>query len=148
MYGIYDTVMGKGVNALMLRHEPTFRQHFQEKLGFDLKQKLESEKPSLLNFDDSITAPFFGYKDRDDYYDKASCVHRIPSIRIPTLFMNALDDPIVTHKCIDYDVIKNNPNTVVGTTKHGGHIGYSSTAFSLEVWFMEPALDFLQAFIK
>ena len=143
MFGIYDKVMGQGVNALMLKHEPTFRQHFQEKLGFDLKQKLESEKPSLLTFDDAITAPFFGYSGRDDYYNKASCVHRIPSIRIPTLFMNALDDPIVTHKCIDYEVIKNNPSTVVGTTKHGGHIGYNTTAFNLDVWFMEPVLDFL-----
>ena len=98
-------------------------------------------------FDDKITAPFFGYKNRDDYYDKASCFHRIPDIKVPTLFMNALDDPIVTHKSIDYEVIKNNPFTVVGTTNHGGHVGYSNSFFSLDVWFMEPTLDFLCAYI-
>ena len=132
----------------MLKHEPTFRDHFKEQLGFDLKERIESTKPSLLNFDDTITAPFFGYEDREDYYNKASCVHRIPNIRIPTLFMNALDDPIVTHKCIDYEVIKNNPDTVVSTTKHGGHIGYCTSSFNLDVWFMEPALAFLLAYIE
>jgi predicted alpha/beta-fold hydrolase len=148
MYGMYDKAMGVSVKTIMLKHEPVFREHFKEKFGFDLKEKLESEKPSLLRFDDEITAPFFGYLDRADYYDRASCYHRIPSIKIPTFFMNALDDPIVTHKSIDYDVIKSNPNTVVGITKHGGHIGYNTTAFNNNVWFMNPALDFLNAYIE
>jgi uncharacterized protein len=79
--------------------------HAKEKFGYDLQEKLK-RKPRLLEFDDEITAPFFGYRDRDDYYDKASCYHRISSISVPTFFLNALDDPIVSKNCIDHEVIK------------------------------------------
>ena len=74
----------------------------------------------------------WGFKDREDYYRKASCMHRIPQIKIPTFFMNALDDPIVNEKCIDFDSFKSNPNIILGTTRIGGHLGYHESLFSLE----------------
>jgi predicted alpha/beta-fold hydrolase len=35
-----------------------------------------------------------GYSSTDEYYTKASCVHRLQNIEIPTFFINSLDDPI------------------------------------------------------
>jgi predicted alpha/beta-fold hydrolase len=66
-------------------------------------------------FDEHFTAPLFGFKDRDDYYHKASCYHRIPSIKIPTLFMNSYDDPIVRKEAIGEEVFKINPNVLLAT---------------------------------
>ena len=54
----------------------------------------------------------------------ASCSNRIPNIKVPTLFIAANDDPILGVKMIDYDGIKDNKNTIIGTTEHGGHLGY------------------------
>jgi len=59
--------------------------------------------------------------------------------------MNAKDDPIVGSLAIDYDIFKNNPNVVLGTTNRGGHLGYRESAFSSELWYMKPVLDFLDA---
>ena len=94
----------------------------------DIKEWLE-KKPDILAFDNDITAPIFGWKDRNDYYEKAACYHRIPSIKIPTFFMNAKDDPIIGKKAIDYEIFKKNENTVLGTTKRGGHLGYFESIF-------------------
>lgn len=91
---------------------------------------IDNNTPSILNFDDKITAPVFGYKDGEDYYRKASCVHRLPSIKIPTVFLSTLDDPIVTPACIDFEVFKTNPNIVLCTTNQGGHTGYHESVFS------------------
>ena len=97
MYGAYNTGMGKNLNAVMMRHENMLKEHLKEKLGkdFDMRDRVTNVPPNILRFDDEITAPLFGWRDRDDYYRTSACYHRIPSIKIPTLFMNALDDPIV-----------------------------------------------------
>lgn len=60
--------------------------------------------------------------------------------------MNAKDDPIIGSRAIDYDIFKNNPNAVLGTTNRGGHLGYRESAFSTELWYMKPVLDFLDAY--
>ena len=64
--------------------------------------------PSMLAYDNYITAPAFGYKDREDYYFKTASIHSIPSIGIPTFFLNSLDDPVVGLKAIDFKVFNEN----------------------------------------
>jgi predicted alpha/beta-fold hydrolase len=57
----------------------------------------------LTDYDNFVTAPFHGFKDRHDYYDRASSFHKISSIKVPTLILNALDDPILGAASIDYE---------------------------------------------
>ncbi len=80
MFGLYNKFMGNNLNNVLLRHEPVLRDLFREKLGIDIIQRAKNETPSILDFDDDITAPLFGWKDREDYYYKAACYHRIPGI--------------------------------------------------------------------
>ena len=145
MYGAYDYFLGRSLNEVITRHEPVLREHFKNELDLDIKQILLDNPASILAFDDKLTAPTWGFADRADYYYKASCVHRIPEIKVPTLFMNALDDPVVSRNCIDFEVFKQNENTVLATTMHGGHLGYHESMFSLQQWFMNPVLDFFDA---
>ncbi len=57
---------------------------------------------SIRLFDSAITAPRWGYKDVNDYYQKASPINKLFSKsldRIPkTLFLHSLDDPWVPAK--------------------------------------------------
>jgi predicted alpha/beta-fold hydrolase len=94
--------MGKGLNELILKHESALKDHFNDKLGIDIKKTIESTEVSILQFDQNFTAPAFGYKDRDDYYQKSSCCNKIPLIKSPSLFMNSLDDPIVGKESLTY----------------------------------------------
>ena len=82
------------------------RDMVKEKTGLDIIHTIKTTKPSVVNFDELFTAPIFGYDSQDDYYRKAACYHRIPNIRVPTFFMNAIDDPIVGDEAIDFEVIK------------------------------------------
>ena len=119
----------------------------KEKTGLDIKETLlKNAKPSVLKFDEMFTAPIFGYDSQDDYYRKAACYHRIPKIAVPTFFMNAFDDPIVGDEAIDFEVVKHNPNTFLGTTRYGGHIAYYESFFSRSHWFIKPVLDFLSVY--
>ena len=80
--------------------------------------------------DEEITSKFFGFVDREDYYNKASCFYRIPTIKTPTVFFNAMDDPIISANCIDYDVFKQNSYVALATTRYGGHLGYMESVTS------------------
>jgi predicted alpha/beta-fold hydrolase len=40
--------------------------------------------------------PFFGFKDRMEYYADASSIRRIPHIRTPMLFFASEDDPFIS----------------------------------------------------
>ena len=59
--------------------------------------------------------------------------------------MNSLNDPFL-HPTLDYEVFKQNQNTVLATNKYAGHVGYHESLFKLkDQWFTKPAMDFLLA---
>lgn len=50
---------------------------------------------NLHEFDDVVTAPLHGYRDADDYWRRASAKSVLGGIRVPTLVLNALNDPFL-----------------------------------------------------
>lgn len=130
----------------MLDHEYALQDEIKKVCSVDLRQQLKTwgfTRTTFKNVDSIFTSKLYGYKDVDDYYYRASCFHNIPNIKTPTLFMNALDDPVVGEACIDYDLFKNNENIAMATTKYGGHLGYGESHFSQKCWIVNPILKFL-----
>ena len=78
----------------------------------------------LRDFDERYTAPFGGFKNREDYYETCSAKKYLPQIDIPTLILTAEDDPFVDIR--DYREAHYSNTTVVHIEKHGGHMGYLS----------------------
>src|SRR5207302_4317019 len=60
---------------------------------FDLK-KLRDIR-TVRDFDEAYTAPYFGFKDAEDYYYRASAMRIVDRICLPTLVIAAEDDPFV-----------------------------------------------------
>ena len=50
---------------------------------------------SLRDFDNLVTAPLHGFRDTDDYWTRASAKPHLKGIRVPTLIVNARDDPFL-----------------------------------------------------
>lgn len=80
---------------------------------------------NLYEFDDVVTAPLHGYRDADDYWRRASAKPLLRAIRVPTLLLNALNDPFLpvsalprTHE-IAAEVRQETPCD-------GGHVGFVS----------------------
>lgn len=69
----------------------------------DLKKSL-SACNSIISYDTHITSKLFGFEHVDDYYDKCSCYHALPKVRIPMFILMAKDDPIVGPQAICYNV--------------------------------------------
>ena len=78
---------------------------------------------TFWDFDGRFTAPLHGYADANDYYRRASSRYFLPAIRVPTLLIQAEDDPFVFRHSIP-DVQELSATTILELHRNGGHVGF------------------------
>lgn len=79
---------------------------------------------TLKDFDDFYTAPLHGYKDAEDYYAQCSSLFFLDTIRIPTLIINAINDPFLSAKCFFDDHTLPSDMIYFAAPLAGGHCGF------------------------
>jgi predicted alpha/beta-fold hydrolase len=96
---------------------------------FDLPRALSAT--TLRVFDDAFTAPIHGFADVDDYWARASAKPRLGDLSIPSLLINAHNDPLVPHESLPRQLAL--PDHVRACQPmRGGHVGFVvSTRFGL-----------------
>jgi predicted alpha/beta-fold hydrolase len=92
---------------------------------------------SVRQFDDLITAPHFGYRDAQEYYEAAGAKCVIDKIRVPMLLITAQDDPFVPFAATRASGVDKNPAIVFRAPKHGGHCGFISEESGSERFWAE-----------
>lgn len=78
---------------------------------------------TFWDFDGRITAPLHGYRDAQDYYRRASSRYFLPDIAIPTLLIQAADDPFVFRHSVP-ETSELSATTTLELHAHGGHVGF------------------------
>jgi predicted alpha/beta-fold hydrolase len=81
---------------------------------------------TMYEFDDAVTAPVHGFRDADHYYSSSSSLAWIERISIPTLLLNARDDPFLPRAVLDdvCQVAQRNSRLELEFPLHGGHVGF------------------------
>jgi len=102
------------------------------------------EIKTFKQFDDRYTAPLHGFKDAEDYYRKASCKQFLRDIKIPTLLINAQNDPFLAQPCYPIDEANKNPHLFLEMPKSGGHVGFVDFNPEGEYWSERRALEFIE----
>lgn len=85
-----------------------------------------------------------GLPDGLTYYRKASSINRLPNIKIPTLIINATDDPVTGENVIPYKQARENPCVLLCETDLGGHLAYLDNENNS--WLTKQAAEFLGSF--
>jgi len=100
-------------------------------------------------FDNFVTAPLHGFKNSEEYYALCSSRQYLKSITIPTLMIQAKDDPFLPVDAIpeNTDLSK---NVTLELTQHGGHVGFVSGLFPWQAnyWLEERVPEFLNRAIS
>jgi predicted alpha/beta-fold hydrolase len=78
---------------------------------------------TFWDFDGLVTAPLHGYADADDYYRRASSRYFLPAIKVPTLLIQAADDPFVFRHSVP-ELNELAAGTELELHAHGGHVGF------------------------
>ena len=95
-------------------------------------------------FDDLFTAPLHGFQNAEDYYHQASSKNYLKEIKIPTLLVNARNDPFLTASCFPTALAKEHTQLFLETPLSGGHCGFLPENRQGECWSESRTLTFLE----
>ncbi|MDD2926250.1 alpha/beta fold hydrolase [Rhodoferax sp.] len=76
----------------------------------------------LYAFDDVFTAPLHGFNNASDYWQRASAKPHLDRIKVPTLVVNALNDPFVPAACLPRGGVGR--HVTLWQPPQGGHVGF------------------------
>ena len=103
----------------------------------DITPSMLQSIATLYEFDNVITGPLHGFKDAEDYYEQNSSFYFLDAIRVPTLVVNAKNDPFLSQECLpeafrsDYVQIE--------LPKQGGHCGFYPRNYRGITWSEQRA---------
>jgi hypothetical protein len=100
---------------------------------------------SIRDFDDRITAPLHGFDNAAAYYAACSAKSFLKNITIPTLIVNAKNDPFLSEECLDPELVKGLDHVYLETPDGGGHCGFAGTSLNGPAWSEKRALKFLKS---
>jgi predicted alpha/beta-fold hydrolase len=95
----------------------------------------------LYAFDNVVTAPLHGYRDTDDYWDRASARHVLDDITVPTLVLNARNDPFLPGIHLPGTA---SPAVTLDYPATGGHVGFTNGALPGRDWLAQRLLHFFE----
>jgi predicted alpha/beta-fold hydrolase len=145
--------LAQGGAALSSGFNIVYTYNFLKTLKPKCLQKLE-QYPDLFNreemlaardlhqFDNVVTAPLHGYQNADDYWNRASAKHILADITVPTLVLNAQNDPFlpgchlprIASACVTLDY-----------PLEGGHVGFAVGRLPGQLnWLPQRVMRFLE----
>ena len=99
---------------------------------------------TLRAFDDVVTAPIHGYKNAADYWSRAASKAGLIHIKVPTLIINARNDPFLPEQYLPqpHEV---STHVKLYYPKHGGHVGFHSGTFPGHAnWLPNTVLEYFK----
>ena len=131
----------------MYRFLRTLKAKYLQKVAQFPEKKLDTKKilaaRTFLAFDQYFTAPANGFESAQDYWTKSSSKPFLKRIHVPTLILNAKNDPFLAPACFPYSEVSQNPFLEMLTPKFGGHVGFVYAPRQLETtWAEHKILEF------
>lgn len=125
---------------------------FRDKLKKFLLSKVRMVDPAtllkvlnyqtLLEMTNHYVAPLHGFRNSEDYCVQCSALPYLPQVRVPSLLLNALNDPVLSTSCSPYAIAEKSDYLFLETPALGGHVGFSR--FNDEAtWSEQRTLDFV-----
>ncbi len=113
-------------------------------IGLDLTAREIRGLRTFFQFDDRVTSPLNGFNGAEDYYAKTRCDNLLKYVSVPTLIVNARNDPLVPAHLIP-DVCNVSDHVTLEITDNGGHIGFISGRWpwAPRYWLDRRVLKFL-----
>ena len=99
---------------------------------------------TIKDFDDEYTSKLHGFINAEDYYAKNSSIIFVENIEVPTLIINALNDPFLSKECYPNIDLNKNPIIQYEYPVEGGHCGFYQNEYNGALWSELRAMDFIK----
>ena len=101
---------------------------------------------TLRDFDNMFTGPLNGFRDAMDYWEKCSSRRYLAGTAIPTLIINARDDPILGRDCFPYKEAGGSSLIYLEVPDNGGHLGFITFGNNGEYWHETRTVEFAEQY--
>jgi predicted alpha/beta-fold hydrolase len=95
-------------------------------------------------FDTIYTAPLHCFPSAKEYWRLNSSINYLHNIDIPTLILNAENDPFLTAKSFPVKEAEENKNILLEIPKEGGHCGFYQSGKSGIYWSEKRTIEFFK----
>lgn len=149
--------LGASARALSQGANAIYRKRFLKKLKKKVMRKAE-DYPEVIDcaplgridhfpdFDSQYTAKLHGFTDANDFYTQSSAGQYLQDISIPTLLVNAENDPMLPESCYPIQLAEKQAFLFLEIPKRGGHVGFSQGK-DKPTWAEERALAFAESIV-
>lgn len=110
-----------------------------------VNEEMITKIKSFDEIDEYFTAPLHGYLSKEDYYHKASPATILDNVKIPTLIVNAANDPFLGKECYPKERFKQYEHIYFEVPKHGGHCAFPLKD-EIHSWAEIRAFEFLKSY--
>jgi predicted alpha/beta-fold hydrolase len=138
--------LSRGINLVYTKaFLQTLKPKCLQKLGqfpglFERDAMLQAR--NLYEFDNIVTAPLHGYRDTDDYWNRASANHVLNDITVPTLILNAQNDPFLPPHHLPRTASR---YVTLDYPLQGGHVGFATGPLPGAInWLPRRIIRFLE----
>jgi len=94
---------------------------------------------TMWEFDDAVTAPLHGFAGVADYWTRGSSKPWLRDVPVPTLVLNARNDPFIPAESLP-TVRDVSASITLEQPAHGGHVGFASGRFPGHVGWLPARL--------
>ncbi|OGA06694.1 MAG: alpha/beta hydrolase [Betaproteobacteria bacterium RIFCSPHIGHO2_12_FULL_69_13] len=149
--GAAGRALDRGLNRIL------YTRHFLSTLRPKSLEKLERfpglydtalvrRARTMHEFDDAVTAPLHGFRDADDYWARASSSPWLSAVRVPTLVLNARNDPFLPEAALEAAARQASSSLLLEFPRTGGHAGFLEGPFpGRHTWLPRHLVQFLGA---
>lgn len=102
------------------------------------------EIKNFQHFDDRYTAPIHGFESALDYWHRCSCKPVLKDICIPTLLVNAKNDPFLAPECFPFQEAKDSRWLTLEVPDSGGHVGFIELNKEQGYWMEKRTMKFIE----
>ena len=139
LHWLYEFFMVKGLKEIVRKHSNVVSPH--------IDMKRVSSCRSLPEFDEHVYCKFYNHGTLEEYWTHNDPLRNQKNVKSPALFLNSLDDPVLSEHFIPYDDITEHPDWMLARVNKGGHCGFRE-GIRAEPWAENVALDYFKAVLK
>jgi abhydrolase domain-containing protein 1/3 len=144
---MYNGAIASELRRYFARHRKNVAEHPDiEDDAFEL-----SSMRTIRAFEESLIVKTHGFKDVEEYYAYFSPARIIPSIRTPTLYLSARDDPFTASDSVEVErVIRGTAHVALAHVAKGGHVAFLERGVGLfgPCWTDRVLGEFLAAALE
>jgi uncharacterized protein len=98
---------------------------------------------NLIDFDEAFNAPWFNFENAAAFYKAISSKPLLPQIAIPTLIINAMNDPFLPPACFPFEEAGRSDLLFLEVPEMGGHVGFMTLSRKGIYWSESRAEAFI-----